>query len=198
MMARWILTGMWLVVVADVARAQCSDGSPPPCGPPPRSTPTFRVVPGGQALVTANYVNTPLRTVRTDFGRYANRIIVATPAADSVRLTARIVEQRWDFALKGMLDASRLEGVEDSTGVIMIKTQEEARREADNVPLILRIIKLQRPAGPVATIARRLLSSAGWLEVDSLTNTIVVNERKDNVERVVATILQLNKAPPTP
>jgi hypothetical protein len=196
-LARWTLAGALLLGAAGGARAQCSDGSPPPCGPRPASTPTFKPVPGGQALLTVHYVNTPLRTIRTDLARYANRIIVATPAADTVRLTARVVEQRWDFAFKGMLDASGLEGVEDTTGVIMIKTLEEARRDAESAPLLLRIIKLQRPAAPVAAIARRLLTSKGWIEIDSLTNTIVLSERQDNIERVVTTILRLNQATTT-
>jgi hypothetical protein len=193
---RLTIVTMLLCAIANASSAQCPNGAPPPCAL--RPTPTLREVPNEQPRLTTTYENTPLRVVRTELARLLKRTIIATPAADTVRMTARIADQRWDVALKALLDANQLDGTEDTTGIIVIKTLEEVRRDAANVPIVLRIVKLDRPAEPVASIARRLLSPAGWLEVDTLTNTLVINERADVMERVVLTILELNRRPPKP
>jgi TolB-like protein len=83
---------------------------------------TLRVISGGPARITATYKNAPLRTVRMELSELTRRTIVASPAADSVRITVRIDDKPWDVALKTLLNANGLEFVEDANGFITIKT----------------------------------------------------------------------------
>jgi tRNA A-37 threonylcarbamoyl transferase component Bud32 len=130
---------------------------------------------GKQPLLTAKYDGVPLRDVLRELSGPVQKTFIASPAAETVKVTARFEKQAWDVALLKMLNSRSLVGEEDSTGVIVIATTKELRQQNPNFDVGQTYVRLRwvRAEKIVGTV-RAMTSKRATISVDSLRNALLI------------------------
>ena len=195
-----LVAAVCLVASASAAVAQCPNGSQPSrdgrC-PAPSPRATLRQVPNGLPRLTATYDRVPFRTLRMELSQLLGRMIVASPTADSIIISARIKDEPWDVALQALLQAHKMYGLEDEAGILTIQTADEFAAQRESQPVISRIVRLQRPAKELLEMVQKRLTKSGKVDLDTLTNSLIITERPQEMEVLLGLLLELDRMPTT-
>ena len=157
-----LLGAPWTALAPQVA--------PPPAADEPR--------------ITATFVAAPLRDVLFTFSEFAEVSIV--PGADvSGVVSADIRDQRWDEALRVILDSHGLAARELENGILRVDNIENLNRREDVEPLDTRVFHIgYATAADVLPAAQSLLSDRGSASLSPTTNSVIVTD----VSRVLAQV----------
>ena len=107
--------------------------------------------------ISTTWVEEPLRNVLLAFADYANRSILPAAGADGL-ITAEIVDQPWDVALRAIVGTLGLVVTEDEHGIIHVTSVAEARAREEEAPLVTRVyaISYATPHEATALVASAL------------------------------------------
>jgi tRNA A-37 threonylcarbamoyl transferase component Bud32 len=163
-----------------------------PRGAELRPNPGFPAAP----LLYANYDDVPLREVLRDLSPKVRYPMVVSKAAEKERFTGKFDGVRWDVAFQAMLKARGLDAVQDSTGIIQIRTLAEfdSIREAEPNITASRVL-CWVPATAFAQMIRPGIGK-GSVTVDSQTNMITITTKREFMQRLLDMIKAQDKRVP--
>lgn len=137
--------------------------------------------------ITVSFYETPIRDVLFAFAEFSGRSIVAGAGVDGL-LSAEILGQPWDVALRTLVEAYGLVVHEQEDGIIRV---EDARQlfENDAVrPVATRSFRISYvEAAELEVLAEALLTERGRTSVGVATNSLVVTD----VPRVLDAVAEL-------
>ncbi len=132
----------WHVGYAPAAPAAAAAPAPVPVQLPARlaaaapvRVAAYRPEPQQQPRITMNWENADIRDVVAAFAAYSGRTIILAKGVETTKITANITDQPWDVALHVVLNANGLDAVEDSSGILIVDTQDHiaARRQQETM-----------------------------------------------------------------
>lgn len=139
------------------------------------------------ARITTSWVEEPLRNVLLAFADFTGRSIVPSVGADQL-VTATIVNQPWDVALRAIASSVAMVLEEDEHGILYVTDAEEFAAREDGAPMISKAYRLSYADGEsVTAMATPLLSPRGSLST-ALTGKLLVTDLP-RVHRMVQSLL---------
>ncbi|MDE3172420.1 MAG: hypothetical protein KGN74_05055, partial [Gemmatimonadota bacterium] len=102
----------------------------------------YRPEPQQQPRITMNWENADIRDVVAAFAAYSGRTIILAKGVESTKITANITDQPWDVALHVVLTANGLDAVEDSSGILIVDTQDHIASRRQQETMVSRTIQL--------------------------------------------------------
>ena len=137
--------------------------------------------------ITVSFYETPIRDVLFAFAEFSGRSIVAGAGVDGL-LSAEILGQPWDVALRTLVEAYGLVVHEQEDGIIRV---EDARQLFENEavrPVATRPFRISYvEAAELEVLAEALLTERGRTSVGVATNSLVVTD----VPRVLDAVAEL-------
>lgn len=177
-------------VLRSAASAEvASTGAPPAvqAAAPPTPAPTAGPVRQEAPRITVSFVNTPIQDVLLTFAEFSGRSIVAGARVTGA-VTANVVNQPWDEALRAILRTNGFYGEETQEGIIEVHLAADfAAREAGEVLLTSAYRIDYAPASEIGAAVQTILSERGTVAVAAGTNTLVVTD----IPRVHQSVLEL-------
>ena len=115
-----------------------------------------------QPRITITWENANIRDVIAGFAAYSGRTIIPARGVEAT-VSAEIINQPWDVAMKAILNAHGFDAVEDENGIIIVNTIEALAARPRYEPLVTRTIRFNYTnAGAVAAaLAQRLSRDCG-------------------------------------
>ncbi|HYC50940.1 MAG TPA: AMIN domain-containing protein [Gemmatimonadaceae bacterium] len=115
-----------------------------------------------QPRITITWENANIRDVIAGFAAYSGRTIIPARGVEAT-VSAEIINQPWDVAMKAILNAHGFDAVEDENGIIIVNTIEALAARPRYEPLITRTVRFNYTnAGAVAAaLAQRLSRDCG-------------------------------------
>jgi type IV pilus assembly protein PilQ len=111
-----------------------------------------------QQRITITWENANIRDVIAGFAAFSGRTIIPAKGVEAT-VSAEIINQPWDVAMKAILNAHGFDAVEDENGIIIVNTVEALAARPRYEPLITRTIRFNYTnAGAVAEALRQRLS----------------------------------------
>jgi type IV pilus assembly protein PilQ len=111
-----------------------------------------------QRRITIAWERADIRDVLAAFAAFSGRTILPARGVEGT-VTAEIIDQPWDIAMRAILNANGFDAVEDENGIIIVNTIEALARRPQFEPLTSRTLRLNyAPAGAVAAAIRSRLS----------------------------------------
>ena len=154
---------------------------------------TLRKVAKGQAHLTAVYENVPVRAILSEISALTGKTFVASVAAETVRVTARIDDTPWDVALMALLNSRSMTGEENSSGLVRVQTFAEQRAASARAPDVTQIIRVcNLTADSVAQMIRRTQPEVRIATVAG-TNSVMITAKREAVDAITTTITVLEK-----
>ncbi|MEQ1759157.1 MAG: type IV pilus secretin PilQ [Vicinamibacterales bacterium] len=181
--------------------------------------PSLQAAPAGQAPgatgaprysgmpVSLDFQGADLRAVLRTFAEISGLNIVIDPTIQGT-VDVALRDVPWDQALDIILRANRLGYVVDGTVVRIaplntLSEEEAARRKladeqalAGELRVMTRSLSYARAADLTALLTKTVLSQRGSIEVDARTNTIIINDLPERLERAGALIGTLDSPQP--
>ena len=160
----------------------------------------------GMAKIDLNVQNSSITSVLRTFAEFANVNIVPGPEVEG-KVTAKIEDVPWLIAFDTVLRAHGF-GWEQENDIIRVSTLEKLsterlnlqvseRKREDFLPLETQIIKVSYAnAGEMKTPLETLLSSRGKIATDERTNSLMVTDIRDRIQRIqeMANVLDFKTA----
>lgn len=157
-----------------------------------------------QPPITVSWENAPIADVLSQFAAFTGRTILPSKNVTG-NITANIVNQPWDVALRAVLNANGFDVTEDQNGIIIVDTFEHIAERQATVPLATRTIRLnyarasavapmleQRltracaptvagggtpmPTNPGTTTSSTTCPTRGAVSADSITNSVSITD----------------------
>ena len=127
----------------------------------PMTMPTV-LPPQQQPRITITWENANIRDVIAGFAAYSGRTIIPARGVEAT-VSAEIINQPWDVAMKAILNAHGFDAVEDENGIIIVNTIEALAARPRYEPLITRTLRFNYTnAGAIAAaLAQRLSRDCG-------------------------------------
>jgi type IV pilus assembly protein PilQ len=118
--------------------------------------------PQQQPRITITWENANIRDVIAGFAAYSGRTIIPARGVEAT-VSAEIINQPWDVAMKAILNAHGFDAVEDENGIIIVNTIEALAARPRYEPLITRTLRFNYTnAGAIAAaLAQRLSRDCG-------------------------------------
>lgn len=114
--------------------------------------------PQQQPRITITWENATITDVIANFAAFSGRTIIPARGVTGT-VSAEIINQPWDVAMKAILNANGFDAVEDENGIIIVNTIEALAARPRYEPLITRTIRFNYTnAGAVAEALRQRLS----------------------------------------
>jgi len=111
-----------------------------------------------QPRITITWENATITDVIANFAAFSGRTIIPARGVTGT-VSAEIINQPWDVAMKAILNANGFDAVEDENGIIIVNTIEALAARPRYEPLITRTIRFNYTnAGAVAEALRQRLS----------------------------------------
>lgn len=141
--------------------------------------------------ISVDFHDADIRTVLLAFSEFSGVSIIASMNV-SGKVTARITDQPWDKALYSLLRNNGLDVREDD-GILNVDTIENSRNTEQLEDLISRIFRLnfQRSSEIAATVSA-LLSERGKLQPDPGSNSLLVIDIPDRIEKIREVLAELD------
>jgi len=145
-----------------------------------------------------------IRSVIRFLADYGNVNVVVAPNVQG-QVTINLKSVTWDQALKIIGSTYGLAIVFEEDGYIRVLPSDEYRKEQTDqeqhsvqqmtlVQLEVKIVRLANTAaGEITASVKSLLSPRGKVDADERTNSLILQEIPDNIERVVNFIKELDK-----
>ncbi|HKO14656.1 MAG TPA: AMIN domain-containing protein [Gemmatimonadaceae bacterium] len=118
-----------------------------------------------QPRITIAWENADIHDVLAAFAAFSGRTII--PAKDVTgKVTAEIVNQPWDVAMRAILNANGFDAIEDLNGIIIVDTFEHIESRQAAQPLATRTIRLNytRSTSVAQMVADRLSRDCGRMQ----------------------------------
>jgi type IV pilus assembly protein PilQ len=111
-----------------------------------------------QPRITITWENANIRDVIAGFAAYSGRTIIPARGVEAT-VSAEIINQPWDVAMKAILNAHGFDAIEDENGIIIVNTIEALAARPRYEPLITRTVRFNYTnAGAVAAALGQRLS----------------------------------------
>ena len=111
-----------------------------------------------QPRITITWENANIRDVIASFAAFSGRTIIAARGVNAT-VSAEIINQPWDVAMRAILRANGFDAVEDENGIIIVNTIQALAERPRYEPLITRTVRFNYTnAGAVAEALRQRLS----------------------------------------
>jgi type IV pilus assembly protein PilQ len=177
---------------------------PAPGGPvvPAAATPRYSGMP-----VSLDFQGADLRAVLRTFAEISGLNIVIDPTIQGT-VDVALRDVPWDQALDIILRANRLGYVADGTVVriapLNTLSEEEGQRRkladeqalAGELRVMTRALSYARAADLSALLTKTVLSQRGSIETDTRTNTLIINDLPERLERASALLTTLDSPQP--
>jgi type IV pilus assembly protein PilQ len=138
--------------------------------------------------MSVTFVNTPVREVLFTFAEVSGRSIVAGSGVTG-NISAEIRDQPWDIALQTILEAYGFAAQEQASGIIRVDALGDIQERSTVEPTDTRIFRINfAPAAEVSPAVESLLSERGQLSASQGTNTLVVTDVPQVLDRVASLI----------
>jgi type IV pilus assembly protein PilQ len=177
---------------APPAAAQAPAAQPPgPAPQPPAAGPTQRFT---GAPINLDFQDADLRAVLRAFSDISGLNVVIDPTIQGA-VDVNLREVPWDQALDIILRANKLgyvvEGPVIRIAPLTVLSDEEAQRRklaeeqalSGTLEVMTRSLSYSRAADLVPTLTATVLSQRGSIQVDARTNTVIITDLADRVER---------------
>ena len=156
-----------------------------------------------RVIKTLSLTNADIRSVLMYLSSYGGVNIVASPSVEGT-VTVRLSNVTWREALDIILDTYNLVGVESKNYIRVVmaedyyaeKSAEEAHlKEQETLkPLTTHIISIKyNVAGEIRAAVQGLLSPRGTVDIDGRTNSLIIRDLPDILERIDELIGVLDK-----
>ncbi len=151
-------------------------------------------IPGMQTAarnISVDFHDADIRSVLLAFSEFSGVSIVASKNV-SGNVTARIADQPWDKALFSLLESNGL-AVRDIYGILNVDTIESIRANEELENLMSRIFRLNfQKADEIAPTVTALLSERGKLQADPGSNSLLVIDIPDRIDKIGEVLAQLD------
>jgi type IV pilus assembly protein PilQ len=162
-----------------------------------------------QPRISIAWENAPITDVLAQFAAFSGRTII--PAKDVTgNVTAEIIDQPWDVAMRAILNANGFDAVEDENGIIIVNTFAALAQAPRMEALTTRTIRFnysnpvavaealrgrlsrecsttqQGQTGQVASQGPLQCPTRGAVTADSLTNTVSITDVPSAIDELVA------------
>ena len=112
------------------------------------------------------------------------------------RINASVPRQDWTTALSVLFSAYGWLAVEDASGNIVVSTIEDVSAREAIKPLLLRLHQIRyRDVSGLTDIVGPMLTDRGQVTIDTLTNTLAVQDIERVSEAVEALLQELDRPP---
>jgi type IV pilus assembly protein PilQ len=196
-----IQPGPQVQVAAPAARAQAAPAAQPP-QPAVAQAPRYTGNP-----VSLDFQGADLRAVLRTFSEISGLNLVIDPSINGT-VDVALRDVPWDQALDIILRANKLGYVVDGTIVriaplTVLAAEEEERRKltdaqalAGDLQVLTRSLSYARAQDLRELITTTILSQRGSIQFDTRTNTIIIQDLADRLERAAALITTLDRSEP--
>jgi type IV pilus assembly protein PilQ len=172
-----------------------------------RSQEGIDVVPGPQGspqiIKTLSLNQADIRSVLMYLSSYGGVNIVASPSVEGT-VTVHLANVTWKEALDIIMQTYNLVGIETENYIRVVKAvdyyseksaeQKNAQEQETMKPLTTRIIGVKyNVAAEIKTAVKGLLSSRGTVDVDARTNSLILRDLPENLDKVSDLIGVLDK-----
>ena len=141
--------------------------------------------------ISVAFHDADIRSVLLAFSEFSGVSIVASKNVTG-RVTARITDHPWDQALFSLLESNGL-AVRDIHGILNVDTIESIRANEELENLMSRIFKLNfQKADEIAPTVTALLSERGKLQADPGSNSLLVVDIPDRIEKIGEVLAELD------
>ena len=141
--------------------------------------------------ISVDFHDADIRTVLLAFSEFSGVSIIASKNVAG-RVTARITDQPWDKALYSLLRNNGLD-VREEDGILNVDTIENIRATEQLEDLVSRIFRLNfQKSDEIAGTVSALLSERGKLQPDPASNSILVIDIPDRIEKISEVLAQLD------
>lgn len=138
--------------------------------------------------ITATFVDTPIRDVLFAFGAFAGRSIVSGADVQG-SVSAEILDQPWDVALRALLHAYGLVSREQDDGIILVEKAGTLLEQEAVLPLETRVFKATYiDVDELQNLVTPLLTERGRASIGSGTNTLVATDIPRVLDRVAEVV----------
>jgi len=158
---------------------------------------------GSQVIKTLSLTNADIKSVLMYLSSYGDVNIVAAPSVKGA-VTVRLSNVTWKEALDIILETYRLVGVESENYIRVVNAEEyfmqKQAEEKHNMeqeslkPLRTNIITIKyNVAKEIQKAVKGLLSTRGSVETDERTNSLILRDLPENLQRVDELVAVLDK-----
>jgi type IV pilus assembly protein PilQ len=173
--------------------------------PPPPAAPAAQRFTGFP--VSLDFQDVDLRAVLRTFSEISGLNIVIDPAIQGT-VNVNLRDVPWDQALDIILKANRLGYVADGTVIriapLTVLAEEEAQRRklaeeqalSGELGILTRSLSYARAADMTALLTATVLSARGDVQIDPRTNTLIIRDLPDRLQRATDLITTLDRPEP--
>ena len=153
------------------------------------------VVKGDESKIYLDFRDTDMKEVARIFSKISGVSILVSENVKS-KVTLNIEGVPWEKALELILKTYGLASVKKDNFIIIV-TYKDVQEEQDQIPLATKITTLNF-ANPDDTKAyvKAILTKRGTIESDKKTNSLVITDTPETIERIEKIISQLDKKTP--
>lgn len=145
--------------------------------------------------VTLDVKDVDIRDVARVFSRISGLNIVISDDVKA-KVTFRATDVDWETALNIILKTYNLTAQREGN-FLRIITYEKLRREEDGVPLVTKVVFLNfSKAEELVRALDSLRSSRGRIDTDKTTNSLIITDTSDRIEKMLLVIEELDKRTP--
>ena len=141
--------------------------------------------------ISVDFHDADIKTVLLAFSEFSGVSIIASKNV-SGRVTARITDQPWDKSLYSLLETNGL-AVQEENGILTVDTIENIRATEKMEDLVSRLFRLNfQKSDEIATTVSALLSERGRLQPDPGSNSLLVIDIPDRIEKISEILAELD------
>jgi type IV pilus assembly protein PilQ len=172
-----------------------------------------------QKRITVSFQDVHIRDVVGAFAKFSDRTIIIGKAVDGF-VTADIVDQPWDVALRQILQSQGFMALEDANGIITVDSYTNLADREKVEPLVTKVIAVNyAKADAMAKTVKDLLSAGcggsqasqaagaaaggqsscstrGAVTFDEKTNTVIITETASRLEDITSYVRDLDVRTP--
>lgn len=172
-----------------------------------------------QKRITVSFQDVHIRDIVGAFAKFSDRTIIIGKSVDGF-VTADIVDQPWDVALRQILQSQGFTALEDSNGIITVDSYTNLADRERVEPLITKVIAVNyAKADAMAKTVKELLSAGcggsqasraagaaqgaqstcstrGAVTSDEKTNTVIITETASRLEDIASYVRDLDVRTP--
>ncbi|MDP2940172.1 MAG: secretin N-terminal domain-containing protein [Candidatus Omnitrophota bacterium] len=148
-----------------------------------------------QDLITVNFENTDILEVIRILSEKSGLNIVSGPDVKAT-VNLQLVDVPWEKALDVILRTYNLT-YKKEPGLIRVMTLEQLKLEEEKVPLATKIIKMNfSRVDDVKSSFNSMLSARGKIETDNRTNSLIITDLPENIDKIENVAQQLDSRTP--
>ncbi|GIW52640.1 MAG: hypothetical protein KatS3mg081_1995 [Gemmatimonadales bacterium] len=149
-----------------------------------------------QPAITVSYDNANISDVIAGFAAFSGKSIIVGKDVEAT-VTATITNQPWDIALQQILQAQGLSAREDYPGIIRVDAPQTLAQLDSIEPLVTQVFRVNyATAADLVQPLGAIQSPRGKIVADPGTNSLIVTDTRERVQRYEEMIRQLDVRTP--